>query len=83
MKTKTETLNPGDPGYEEAFHKQPLEGKDGSVARLRSPLDAQREADEANNAAVAEAERTAAREAAKVPVKPGAAHAITDKKASQ
>lgn len=52
---KDETLNPGDEGYEDKFHAKPLTNKDGTMARLKSPIDAQREADEANNAAVAAA----------------------------
>lgn len=51
------TLNPGDPGYEEAFHAKPHTGKGGEILRLKSPLDAQREADEENNRRVAEAKK--------------------------
>ena len=60
MKTKPETLNPGDAGYEEAFHEKPHTNKDGSINRLASPLDAQREADEENNRAVAAAAKASA-----------------------
>lgn len=54
---KSTTLNPGDKGYAEAIAKTPVEGKGGTLNRVRTFADAQREADEAAHAEVLKADR--------------------------